>query len=315
MVKTIFSVLFFFFYSMEAFEFPDVLVSRKSPAGVYAQAQEYIEKELGKKCSAMESRYQKAKDMCASECVNKLVNQKGTRLVQENKAQEKMWLDFIKRKIEFENNKKSQTSGQDTNTDAKEARLAEQLKDTPLVPLTMDVLADEYVSSPFKTLVSMSAFQAGIEDWIQNASRSIKLSKKYELVHEAFGLPLELNGKDISKEYLTLDRLVRSFRGTFVISNGDHKERFDKCLVRVDSAFMENVILIKGVGSGKRIPVRSVYVTHKRAGQAIDTSSNNFNPEDIVVYLDFSIEFVLNALNETMDEVTGIYSESRDDVI
>jgi hypothetical protein len=296
--------------------FSDVLVPKRSPAGVFVQAGQYIEAELGKKNAAMQRVFQKARDLATSACAKKLLLQKGTRLAQEHGAQQKMWVDFIKKRLDADKTETSPPPRDDiTPDDPKNSKVAANLKDTPLFNLKKEIVTGEYVETSVQLLMAMTEFQQGYDEWAKSqSSRKIKLSKKYESVVDAFGLPQQFNGQDISGETLTLDRLVRAFRGTFVVSPGEHRDRFARCLVRADSAFMENVILIKGVGRGKLIPVNAVYAVDK-TGLSTTDQVTRFAPESSVIYLDIALEFVLTAMQETEEELYSIFTESEDDVI
>jgi hypothetical protein len=248
----------------------------------------------------------------------------GVRLANEHKAQSSAWKDMIKKRLlppsQTEDSKPAAVSfsPESLQKPSTEDQPVERNKDVELSSLTLENLEKDFTPMNVRSLLSLVEFISGAAAWIKPNITQIKCMHPYSEVIQAFGLDQEVskNLADVS-DTLTLGRLLRTFQGNFVITPGPHQKRFDNILVRTDSAFMENVILVKGVGPKKRIPIVGIFVYEPSASNTTTTTETSVKTltDQSVIYVQLPLAFVVSALQETASEINTIFEDSGDDVI
>lgn len=299
---------------------PAVLIPFKSPAGVYVQNSVFIEKNLCVDNEKMKSRFRTCSDLYKSYTARLLLNTAGVRLTEAHRTQSKGWRELVTKIL-------SKRTAESAAPESEAAKETNKLQEVPLYELPCQRAIRNYVGVGPRPLFSMIEFISGAEDWVTPGNSKSKLSGKFASVSSSLGIDKTVieaspNGSDV----FSFGRLIRCFRGTFLVSKDARRDHFDRILIKSDSAFMENVILSKGVGKKGSIPILGVHVysNSSQSDFCAECSEKNaitcshkipaFN-EDSIIYLEMSLDFVLNSLQETSQELHSIYTESGDDLI
>ena len=246
----------------------DVLVHRQSPVGVYARNYEYVEQVLASiSPQRLGSMFDKYDALASTKTYRILVETAGTRTIGGGMASA-AWKAFV-----------------------------DDLAKHPKSNRAIDPA--QYVGINARQLLSLFAFVQHSDDWRKGGiAYAAKLPAPDDDANAALGLTLDTS----HVQPLTLDRLDRCFTDSFLISEpvlGPTRDRFAQILVRVGSAFMENMILSRKT---REEPLKHFGVA-------------TCGPEEnSVVYMMLPFSDVIHDVDRVIQDVDKVYTESGDDV-
>lgn len=299
---------------------PALLFWHKSPGTVYANNIQFIESTLKEANEKMTARFKKCQDLYASKVYEVLIKTKGIRMREAQNNSMEAYRGLVKRLI-LEETKTAPGGGGgvvDETTTAKPKTSTDQVVDNIKAEIKVIELAKDKDGDPAgyfpigdRMLMSLSEFLSGMDDWNSTKGKvklpGVKVS--YALGYE----PSVVEASNLASDVYNLDRLLRTFRGTFVLTRGEHTHHFQKILVDVSSYFMENVILPQG--RTKRIPIEGVCVFNLNQRPNNTTGSLVHFDESSTIYVELDLAFVLEAFGASASEALEVLTESKDDII
>lgn len=274
---------------------PDLIVPKYTPLDVYQSHYASIEHDLKRECKELAKAFKDYQELLGSTCFQLLCLTKGIRSREAELDTSNAHKAMIQKLLE-----------PNSNGNAEEVQHLQAARESmPIIAHRHEEMEKDYRAVDIAALMSLVQFFSRYEDWRKTGGKikvasGLTVSKTLQL-----DLTKYTDTALANDDTLTMDRLCRLFRGSFLLKpTTPRMKQYQKIWIRSDSAFFENVLL--PLGHSKKIMLEAVVLANKEGSKALTNET--------VVYLQLDLQFVLEALVTSMKEIGEVLQESGDDV-